>query len=183
MTARAARHRAQAGYTLIEVIIATAIGLMVMSALTSVIVTTVIGTNAATSRVEASSQVRTFELSAYDDFALSRPPAPTGCGTGPGDLCTTQQMTLRGSRMPNQVGGVATPYTVVYAWDPGLHQITRTTGGASRVAASNVTGFTWYVNTNGAQPVVVVSMSVTVGFYNTTYTDSQTFLFYPRVTA
>ena len=184
MTTRtSSRHRGQGGYTLIELIVASAIALMVMTALTSVVLTSVIGANTATSRVEASAQIRTFQLSAYDDFALSRPPATSGCGSSPADACTTQSMVLSGNRMPNVVGGSAAPYTVTYAWDPGQDQVTRTFGGVTRVAASNVTSFSWYVdNTNGQHSFVVVSMSVTVGFYNTSYTESQTLLFFPRVT-
>ena len=79
----AARRRRQAGYTLIELIIASAIGLMVMGALTSVFVTMALGANTATSRVEASSQIRNFQLTAYDDFALSRP-APSRRRSRPG---------------------------------------------------------------------------------------------------
>ena len=100
------RLRRQAGYTLIELMIATAIGLLVMSALTSVVVTTMIGTNAATGRVETSGQIRNFELFAYDDFALSHPPAPSGCGIA-ANPCTTQPMVLSGFRMTNQARGQA----------------------------------------------------------------------------
>lgn len=177
-----ARRRSQAGYTLIELIIATTIGLVVMGALTSVVLTTMIGINTATSRVEASAQVRNFQLTAYDDFALSRPPAPTGCGTI-ASPCTTQDLVLQGSRMPNQaVGGVATPYMVRYTWDPSKKVVTRFAGASSRVAAGNVTEYSWYLDATGDHPSVVVSMTVTIAFYNTSYSESQTLRFYPRVT-
>jgi len=178
----ATRHRGQAGYTLIELIIATAIGLVVMSAVVSVLVTSLVGINTAATRVEASSQIRSFQLFAYDDFALSRPPATSGCGTS-SSPCTTQPMVLSGSRMSNQDSGAASPFTATYSWDPGTGAVTRSTPGGSRIAAGSVTSFQWYVDPSGGHPVVVVAMSVTVGFYNTTYTQSQTLLFYPRITS
>src|SRR5436309_15246460 len=95
------RLRRQAGYTLIELMIASAIGLLVMCALTSVVVTTMIGTNAVTGRVETSGQIRNFELFAYDDFALSHPPARSGCGIA-ASPSTTQAMVMRSLRMTNQ---------------------------------------------------------------------------------
>ncbi len=177
----AARRRSQAGYTLIELIIASAIGLMVMGALTSVVLTMALGANTATGRVEASAQIRNFQLTAYDDFSLSRPPAPTGCGT-PGTPCTTQDMILAGSRMPNPIGSVAAPFTARYTWDSSQQTVTRFVGPASRVAASGVTAYSWYIDRSGAHPVVVVSMTVVIAFYNTSYAESQTLLFYPRVT-
>lgn len=179
---RAARRRAQAGYTLIELIIASAIGLMVMGAMTSVVLTMTLGANTATSRIEASAQIRNFQLTAYDDFALSRPPATTGCGTQVSP-CTTQDMVLQGDRMPNQTAGIAAPFTARYTWDPSTKVLTRFVGAASRVVASNVNDYSWYVDATGAHPVVIVGISVTVGFYNTRYTESQSLLFYPRVTS
>ena len=177
----ARRRRSQGGFTLIEVIIASAIGLMVMGALTSVVLTMALSANIATGRVEASAQIRDFQLTAYDDFSLSRPPAPTGCGTQ-SSPCTTQDMILAGSRMPNPIGSVATPYTARYTWDSSQQTVTRFVGASSRVVASGVTAYSWYVDRSGAHPAVVVSMSVTIAFYNTSYSESQTLLFYPRVT-
>ena len=179
----AARHRRQAGYTLIELIVASAIGLMVMGALTSVVLTSVLAANTATGRVEASAQIRNFQLTAYDDFAMSQPPAPVGCGT-PDNPCTSQDMKLTGLRVPNGGGGPGS-FTARYHWDPNTQLVTRFVGAAYRVAASNVGSYSWYVDPGptGAHPVVVVSMTVTVSSYNTSYTESQTLLFYPRVTA
>jgi len=178
----AARRRRQGGYTLIELIIASAIGLLVMSALTSVVLTMTIGANTATSRVEASAQIRNFQFTAYDDFALSRPPAPSGCGT-PSSPCTTQTMVLMGDRMPNETGGVPQLFTARYTWDQSQQTVTRFVGSGSRVAASGVTSFSWYVDTSAPHPVVVVSLTVTVSANGTPYSESQTLLFYPRVTS
>ena len=183
MKARAAaRHRGQAGFTLVELIIATAIGLLVMGAIVSLIVTSIVGVNTATTRVEASSQIRSFQLIAYDDFALSRPPATSGCGTQ-ASPCTTQSMVLSGSRMTNQAAGTPSAFSATYTWDPVAQTVTRSAAGDNKIAAGDVTAFQWYLDSSGGHPVVVVQMSVTVGFYNTTYTESQTLLFYPRVTS
>jgi len=178
----AARHRRQAGYTLIELIVASAIGLVVMGALTSIVLTSVLGDNAATGRIEASAQIRNFQLMAYDDFALSRPPTAAGCGTKT-TPCTTQAMTLAGYRMPNQVSGTAVAFSATYTWDPTGQTITRAVGGGTQISASNVTSYSWYVDSSASSPVVVVTLSVTVADYNATYVESQTLLFYPRVNA
>lgn len=177
----AARRRRQAGFTLVELVIATALGLLVMGALTSVVLTTSVAGNSAIGRIEASAQVRSYQFIAYDDFALARAPSPTGCGTA-GTPCTTETMVLLGSRVPNELSGVAAPYTVRYAWDSTLRTVTRDAGGSRRVAASNVSNYSWYVDHSGANPTVVVSMTVTIASYNATYSESQTLRFYPRIT-
>jgi prepilin-type N-terminal cleavage/methylation domain-containing protein len=178
---QAARRRRQAGYTLIEVVIATAIGLLVMGSLTSVVMTTVQATNTATSRVEASGQIRGFQLTAYDDFALSQPPAPCGTQAAP---CDVQPLVLQGSRMANQESGAASAYVVKYMWDRDKRVVTRQqVDGTGRNVASNVYAYSWYVDGTGARPTVVISMTVTVGFiYKDSYSQSQTMRFYPRVT-
>lgn len=176
----AARRRRQAGFTLIELIIATSIGLMIMGALTSVVLTTAQAANTATARIEASAQVRNLQLSANDDFVLSRAPSPSGCGTS-NNPCHTQALVLQGSRMPNTTTGTAAPYTATYVWNSSSSVVTRQVATGSRVVATNVTAFAWYVDATGASPTVVVSMTVTVAFYNTSYSESQTFRFYPRV--
>jgi prepilin-type N-terminal cleavage/methylation domain-containing protein len=174
----AARRRRQGGFTLIEVLIATALGVLVLTALTSVVLTTSRAANTATERVETSAQIRGFQFTAYDDFVLARVPAPPGCGTQPAP-CTTQDLNLQGSRVPNVVGGVAAPYTVRYVWNSSAHTVTRYAGPASRVAAGNVTAYSWYIDRTGANPAVVIRMTVTVAAYS----ESQTFRFYPRITA
>jgi prepilin-type N-terminal cleavage/methylation domain-containing protein len=174
----AARRRRQAGFTLIELLIATALGVLVMGALTSVVLTSMQAANTATARVEASSQVRNFQFTAYDDFVLARAPVPSGCGT-PSTPCTTQDLVLQGRKVPNQVGAMAAPYMVRYVWDSSRHVVTRYTGTSSRVTATNVTAYTWYIDSSGANPSVVVHVTVTIG----SYSDSQSLRFYPRITA
>jgi prepilin-type N-terminal cleavage/methylation domain-containing protein len=182
----ARRRRSQAGFTLIELLIASVLGLMVLSALTSVVLTTSVATNTAYGRIEASSQVRTFQLTAYDDFAMATVPAPSGCGTQT-TPCTTQEMVLRGLRVPNLANGVAAPYVVRYSWDSTADVVTRysITDGSSRVAANHVTAYSWYIDSSQprSRPSVVVSMTVTIPSYNASYSQSQTFRFSPEVTA
>jgi hypothetical protein len=145
--------------------------------------TTVLAANTATSRVDASRQIRNLQLRAYDDFALSRPPATSGCGTAAGNPCTTQSMVLQGNLMPNQDGVAAAPSSVTYSWDSSKKVVVRQINGSSRDVATSVTAYSWYVDASGAHPTVVVSLTVSVGFYNTAYSQSQTMRFYPRVTS
>jgi len=179
----AARRKSQGGFTLIELLIATALGLVLMGALASVVVTTMIAANTATGRVQASAQVRNFQLAASDDFALARPPMPSGCGTR-ANPCTTQDLLLQGSHQP-ALGGDPTLYTVRYVWDPSLQHVTRLAssdvGTSSRVIASQVTRFSWYVDST-SHATVVVNLTVTIPSYNATYSESQTFRFYPHLT-
>jgi prepilin-type N-terminal cleavage/methylation domain-containing protein len=144
----------QGGFTLVELLIASAIGVILLTALTSVVLTSWRGTTIASSRVEASSEIRNFEYFAYDDFAQSATPNGAGCP------CTTQPVVLNG---------------VNYTWD-GTNFLDRTvtSTGVVKHAATNVTAFSWYVDTNST---VVVEITVTVGAYS----ESQVFRFFPRV--
>ncbi|TMC54345.1 MAG: type II secretion system protein [Chloroflexi bacterium] len=146
--------KGQGGFTLVEVIISAAIGALLLSALTSVVLTSWRGAMIATSRVEASSQIRNFEYLAYDDFARSATPSGGACP------CTTQPLLLSG---------------VTYTWD-GRSFLDRAVAntGATEHAATDVSAFSWYVDTNST---VVVSLTITIQAYS----ESQTFRFYPRV--
>ena len=177
----AARRKQQAGFTLIELIIATAIGVLVMGALTSVVLTTVLAANTANGRIQASSQVRSFQFTAYDDMAFAQPPAPVGCGA-PGIPCTTQDMILQGCLKPINARDPGVVDTVRYAWDSAAQVVRRYSATSSHVVARNVTMYSWYLDP-GAHPSVVVNMTVTVAAYNTIYSESQTLRFYPRITS
>lgn len=147
--------RSQAGYTLVELIITLAIGVTLMSALVSVLYTTWQANNIATSRVEASNEMRNFQQFAYDDFAQANVTTLNGC---------------------TQASPCSTPITlpsVTYTWD-GSNFLDRATNVVTTHAASNVTAFSWYVDTNST---VVVSLSVTIEAYSL----SQTFRFWPRL--
>lgn len=167
----------QGGYTLVELIIALAIGVLLMSAVSSVVLTAWRASTIAGSRVEASSQVRTFQEFAYDDFAGAGTPITGSCGT-PSNPCTTQPLVLNGIQASNSTSPVTSPYQVAYTWD-GSGIVDRQIGGGGPLmhAATNVSAFSWYVDTSSASPTVVVKMTVTVG----TYSQSQTFRFYPRM--
>ena len=167
----------QGGYTLVELIIALAIGVLLMSAVSSVVLTAWRASTIAGSRVEASSQVRNFQQLAYDDFASGGAPPTVSCGT-PSTPCTTQPLVLNGIQASNSTSPVTSPYQVTYSWD-GSDIVDRQigSGGPLMHAATNVSAFSWYVDTNSTSPTVVVKMTVTVG----TYSQSQTFRFYPRM--
>jgi prepilin-type N-terminal cleavage/methylation domain-containing protein len=157
--------RSQGGFTLVEVIVASAITVIVMTGLTSVVLTSMRAYNTATSRVEASTQIRNFELRANDDFPRGGMPA----GSCP---CTTTPIVLTGQQASNSNAPVPGPYTVSYTWD-GSAFLDRQVGSTSTHLAANVTAFSW----NQVGRSVVVSMTVTVQGYS----QSQTFRFYPRL--
>ena len=165
--------RSQGGFTLIEVIIASAIGLMVMTALTSVVLTSVRAASVATGRVEASSQIRAFEQRAYDDFAHSG--IPSSCPTPPPTVC----IVLTGLQASNSPTPAAAQTSVMYTWDGVTTFLDRQSAtGAVTHIATGLTSFSWYVDGTAPYQTVVVSLTVTVS----NYSESQTFRFYPRVT-
>ena len=172
--------RSQGGYTLVELIVASAIGLMVMTGLTSVVLTTWRAGTTATSRVEASEQIRNFEFEAYDDFALSNLPIPTGCPATVASPCTSP-IVLQGSQASNATTPTISPYRVTYTWDGvGVLQRQAQVGTNPAVtfdAATGVTAFSWYLDGSGPNQTVVVTISITVQ----SYTETQTLRFYPRV--
>ena len=172
--AHSPRLRGQAGFTLIELLIASALGILVMTALTSVVLTAYQANQAATSRVEASGQIRSFQQTAYDDFASSTlPAAPGGCGTST-QPCTQDPIQLRGCALSS--AGAPQQRNVSYAWSTGSGVVDRKVGSATvNPAASNVTAFAWYLDGQ----TVVVSLTVKVRAIS----QSQTMRFYPRIVA
>jgi prepilin-type N-terminal cleavage/methylation domain-containing protein len=176
----------QAGFTLIELIIATAIGLVVMTGLFSVMFTAYRADRQATSRVEAAGQIRTFEQSAFRDFALSSlPPAPPTCGTV-ATPCTQDPIQLSGCSITSNDGSathVWQSHKVTYTWNNTTHVVTRDVGsGVTFPAASDVTAFSWYVDGTSPSQSVVVTIGVTVNWaQNSPYTQSQALRFRPQV--
>jgi prepilin-type N-terminal cleavage/methylation domain-containing protein len=182
----------QAGFTLIEVIIASAIGAMLLAGLSNVVLSGIKAWSTANNRVAASTEVRSFQFVAYDDFARSTVPTlPPGCGTQ-ASPCTTQPLVLVGTLASNSVPPVMSAnYQVTYTWD-GTDFVDRDLGGNPRHAATDVSAFSWYVDTTGPNPTVVVSLTVTVprasisgtqaaAFLGDPYSETQVFLFYPRL--
>jgi prepilin-type N-terminal cleavage/methylation domain-containing protein len=165
MTVGRAFFKSQGGFTLVELLIAAAIGTLLMTAITSVVLTSWRATTIASSRVEASGEVRNFEYYAYDDFARSSIPDAGACA--PASPCTTQPLVMNGNQL-------SSPISVTYAWD-GTQFLDRTVGtGPSEHMATDVSAFSWYVDANST---VVVTMTVTIQ----SYSESETFRFYPRV--
>jgi prepilin-type N-terminal cleavage/methylation domain-containing protein len=175
--------RSQSGFTLVELLVASAIGVIVMTGLTSVVLTTWRAGQIATGRIEASSQIRNFQFDAYDDFALSSLPASSGCGAAP----WTCPINLSGTNAALQNGVLVLDhsYHVTYTWDQTNHTIDRVVGTNPCIAlgltcphaATNVTAFNWYIDTSSPTPTVVVTLTVTVQ----SYAEIQTMRFYPRV--
>ena len=170
---RRAEARGQGGFTLVELIIALALSGLLLTALTSVVLTAWRAGDTATSRIEASSQLRSFEAYAYDDFALSDVSNLSGCT--PSAPCSSP-ITLNGTQASNAFPPVTNPsYQVVYSWDQANRFLQRQVGGNPAVhAAVNVAAFSWFVDTNST---VIVSLTVTVSAYS----ESQTFRFRPRL--
>ncbi len=177
MRAKLARYAtSQGGYTLVELIVASAIGLFVMTGLTSVVLTTWRSGTIASSRIEASSQIRNFQFEAYDDFALSNLPTPNGCAGTVAAPCTTQIL-LQGLQASNATSPATSPYQVTYTWDGSNLLMRQVNSNPAVEAATGVTAFSWYLDGSGSHQMVVVTISVTVQ----SYTETQTLRFYPRV--
>jgi prepilin-type N-terminal cleavage/methylation domain-containing protein len=176
--------RSQDGYTLIEVVIASAIGAILMGALFSVVFTSVRAVTTATSRVEASQQIRSFQLLAYDDFAHSGPPYPNGCSGTVASPCSTQPINLSGLRASNSTTPVIALYSVSYVWNSSSQFLERqVAGNPANHAAIDVGGFSWYLDGTAPNQAVVVVMTVTIppSFGEGTYSETQTLRFYPEV--
>jgi len=159
---------AQAGFTLVELILTVALGALLMGALISAFLTTSRATQGATGRVEASGQIRNFEYFAYEDFTGS---AVTDFDPGctPSSPCQTQ-VALTEVKFDNPTQ----TFTVTYGWDQSAQVLDRTVASAPPLhAAINVTGYQWYLDANNT---VVVTLTITVD----SYADTQTFRFYPR---
>lgn len=170
--------RRQDGFTLIEVIITAAISVIVLGALTSVVLTSVQSFGVASSRVQASAQIRSFENYAYDDFAAGQIQNVGSC-TQSNAPCSTQ-LVIAGMQASNSPQPVLAPYQVTYSWGGSStgfldRQVAAT--GATTHAATNVSSFAWYVDSSAGFPTVLVSLTVTVQAYS----ESQTFRFYPRL--
>jgi prepilin-type N-terminal cleavage/methylation domain-containing protein len=168
--------KSQSGFTLVELLVASAIGLIVMTGLTSLVLTTWRAGTIATSRVAASGQIRSFQVEAYDDFALSRVPTLTNCGAGSPPPC---KITLSGLQASKAGVPLITPYQVDYVWD-GVNVDRNIAGGSSKHAATGVSEFSAYLAGPPGNQTVVVKLTITIQSYPP-YSETQTLRFYPRV--
>jgi prepilin-type N-terminal cleavage/methylation domain-containing protein len=165
--------RSQAGYTLVELMIASMIGVIVIAGLTSVVWTSMSAASVAQSRVEASSQVRSFQSQAYEDFALSGVPSLSSCAPASPPPCT---IVLSGLQASNLVAPTPGAVQITYSWNGTT--VDRTVGSnPPREVASSVTAFSASMAGTAPNQTVVVTMTVTVQ----NYTETQTMQFYPRV--
>jgi hypothetical protein len=148
-------------------VVSAAIGAILMAGLTSVIVTSVRGINIATSRIEASSQIRSFQFFAMDDFARSGLPSSAGCTV---DSPCTQAILLVGrTRLAS--------YDVIYRWDDARFFLERAAGDSTHRVATGVKNFSWYIDGSPPKQTVVVNLKITVQDYS----EFQTLRFYPRL--
>jgi prepilin-type N-terminal cleavage/methylation domain-containing protein len=168
----------QAGFTLIELLVASAVGLIIMSGLTSVVLTTYRASQTASTRVEAAGEIRTFEQTAYGDFATSSLPVPPGgCGSS-SSPCIHDPIQLQGCKMTNLATPSPQASALTYVWPLGSSTVNRTVGGVPvNAAAAGVTAFSWYLDGTAPNQSVVVALTVQMG----AVTQSQTMRFYPRV--
>lgn len=164
----------QAGFTLVELIIALALSVVVATALVQIVLTSARASNTAIGRIEASSQIRSFESRAYDDFARSSMPPVGACGTDSSNQCHTAPIVLHGYQASNAASPSISSVQVTYVWD-GSAFLDRQTGSASTHLGTSVTGFSWYEDS--ATNTVVIEITITV----LSYSESQAFQFYPRL--
>ena len=162
----------QGGYTLVELIVASAVGVLVMTGLTSVIMTASRSGTVATSRVEASAQVRNFVFDANADFALSQTPVINSCSPGDPPPCT---ITLTGLQASDSQPPLQTSYTVTYRWDGS--NVDRQIGSTTVHAATNVSAFSAVLTGAAPHQTVLVTLTVTVQ----SYSETQALRFYPQV--
>ena len=165
--------KSQSGYTLIELLVASAIGLIVITGVGSLVLTTWRAAAVATSRVEASSQVRSFQFRASDDFALSGLPTLSNCDPGSPPPCT---IALSGLQASNAATPIPVAYSVTYTWD-GANVDRQVGSNPPSHAATDVTAFSAVITGAAPNQTVVITMTVTVQ----AYAQTQSLQFYPRV--
>jgi hypothetical protein len=126
----------------------------------------------AQSRVEASSQIRSFQSGAYEDFALSGAPTLTNCAPASPPPCTILLSGLQFDPVLQTAGSVQ----IAYLWNGTT--VDRTFGSnPPHHIASSVTAFSASVSGTAPNQTVVLTITVTVQ----AYTETQTMLFYPRM--
>ena len=141
-----------------------------MAGLSSVILTSARAVDTASSRVQASSQIRSFVYFAYDDFDQSG--VPEACTPPPSGTC----LELRGLHASNSPTPVISNRTVTYVWDGSDFLDRQVDSGPRQHVASGVTAFSWSVAGGASRQSCLVQITVTVG----SYSESQTLQFFPQ---
>jgi type II secretory pathway pseudopilin PulG len=185
-----ARRRAQGGYTLVELIIASGLAAVVLAALTSVIFVVNQANRTWSPRLQATGEMRRFEHSFYDDAASGSTPTTSATvnpclvpGSAP-----TPPIVVRGLTYS---GNTAQPYSAVYCFDPIRKTVKRFVGATSTLIARNVTVFSWSLHpgdndtipcTDPSVTPCVIVIDITTTDYNSPpfYTTTQRLRFYPR---
>jgi prepilin-type N-terminal cleavage/methylation domain-containing protein len=170
------RRRGEAGFTLVEVLIASTISVLVMSGATMLLYTFYISNFIANSRLQTSGQIRNFQLAFNDDAVLA---SSSICPATPCDNLTT--LKLEGCRFSRGDPSPSNPsrFTAVYKWWPPTTSspgtVSRTVGGSTIQVARNVPGFTADVAGDNS-----VTVTLTVQDSSKRYSQTQTLYFHPR---
>jgi prepilin-type N-terminal cleavage/methylation domain-containing protein len=162
--------RSQAGYTLVEMILALGIGTMLIAGTALLLWTMFTANHTSDVRLQASAQIRNFQLAFHDDVVLNnRPVSITGNCTPPGP-CT---ISLSGSRF-NQGASGPGAFSVTYSYSSGT--VTRQVSGAGATeVAKNVARFCPGVSAGN-----VVTVNLTAQDSLGAYSETQTLKFDPR---
>lgn len=175
--------RSQAGFTLVEMMIASAMGAIVMGALSSVVWLATSSNASVDPRLQASGQVRNLQTALNADLTSARPAPLADSGCTQSVPCTTFPIQVRGPIVPARTG-LAQPdpvaHYVTYCYIPAGSVVERFAGtltacpgaaGSGQAVARRLSSFSWYYTGTS----VVVSVSATVGSYST----GQVLLFNP----
>jgi hypothetical protein len=161
---------------MVEFILAAGISALLAAAMVQVLFTVYGANHTSDSRLQASAQIRNFQLAFHDDLVLAA--SLTACA----NPCTT--LTISGNRL-NQNATSPCAFSVTYTFTapsgtnpyvPG--KVTRTVSGRSIDVARNVPSLTFYVATDNT-----VTGNITVQDSSRSYSETQSLLFHPRPTA
>ncbi|MFN2463428.1 MAG: type II secretion system protein J [Candidatus Dormibacteria bacterium] len=158
----------QGGFTLVEMIIATAVSSILLAGISVLVFTNFSASTIAAQRLQASGQLQNFQVAFYRDAALDN----TATNRSPIIAAAPCDVVLAGRR--RDAGGTTnTSYSVEYKLSGS--DIRRTVAATTSTVARNVKLFTCALQSDGTFQVVISAQDTTGS-----YTQSQTFRFYPR---